>query len=237
MRMNPTIQIILYSSAAGLPIIIGGLFARLEEHFPRQGLDGFNHWIIAFGGGALLSAIAFALVPHALGILGTGWLILFMLAGTFAFMAVDVAIARIGASLAQVLSMLMDFLPEALALGASFSRDHRLGLLIAIFIGLQNLPEGFNSYRELRGRLGRGKTLLILFALSFIGIFAALAGKALLSGQEGIIAAIMLFAAGGILYLVFQDIAPLSRRKNDWVPATGASMGFLLGMLGEKLLG
>jgi ZIP family zinc transporter len=47
----------------------------------------------------------------------------------------------------------------------------------------------------------------------------------------------MLFSAGGILYLIFQDIAPLAKIKNRWEPALGASLGFLLGMIGTKLLG
>jgi zinc transporter, ZIP family len=46
----------------------------------------------------------------------------------------------------------------------------------------------------------------------------------------------MLSSGGGILYLIFQDIAPLSKIDKNWVPATGASLGFLIGMIGEKLL-
>ena len=151
-------------------------------------------------------------------------------------MAIDMFIARSGTSMAQVLSMMMDFVPEAFALGASFAHDHKFGLLLSIFIGLQNLPEGFNSYLELRRGKKRGKVLMLMFGLSFIGIVAAIIGYYLLSNRPALIASIMLFAAGGIIYLVFQDIAPLSQKKNDWIPATGGSVGFLLGMIGEKFL-
>jgi len=47
----------------------------------------------------------------------------------------------------------------------------------------------------------------------------------------------MLFAAGGILYLIFQDIAPQSQMKHHWGPALGAVAGFCLGMLGRLLVG
>lgn len=157
-------------------------------------------------------------------------------AGTITFMLIDMLIARFGASLAQALSMMMDFLPESLALGASFAHDHRFGLLLAIFIGLQNLPEGFNTYIELTLKMKRSSVLLLMFGLSFTGIVAALVGYYLLRDRPTLIAGLMIYAAGGILYLVFQDIAPLSRRKNDWVPATGASLGYLLGIVGEKIL-
>ena len=47
----------------------------------------------------------------------------------------------------------------------------------------------------------------------------------------------MAFAAGGILYLVFQDIAPQSRVAHHWSPPLGASLGFMIGMLGDRLVG
>lgn len=47
----------------------------------------------------------------------------------------------------------------------------------------------------------------------------------------------MLFAAGGILYIIFQDIAPQSKLKNHWAPPLGAVAGFLLGVLGQVWAG
>ena len=46
----------------------------------------------------------------------------------------------------------------------------------------------------------------------------------------------MVFASGGILYLIFQDIAPNVSQKKSWLPALGANLGFLVGMIGEKLI-
>jgi ZIP family zinc transporter len=51
------------------------------------------------------------------------------------------------------------------------------------------------------------------------------------------IAGLMLFSSGGIVYLLFQDIAPMSKLKKNWFPALGASLGFLMGMVGVKILG
>lgn len=234
--MNDILTIIIFASAAGFPIIIGGSISSVFQAKKLVLKSEINHWVVAFGGGALVSAIAFALIPKAVPILSTIELIIIFLSGTITFMIIDILIARMGTSLAQAVSMMMDFLPEALALGASFAHDHKFGLLLAIFIGLQNLPEGFNSYIELRKKMRKKSTLLLMLGLSFAGIFAALAGKLLLTNNTKLIAVIMLFAAGGIIYLVFQDIAPLSKKRNDWIPATGASIGFLIGMIGEKLI-
>lgn len=234
--MSDTLTIIIYSSAAGFPIIIGGIISSFLQTIEFKQKNELNHFITAFGGGALLSAIAFVLIPKAVTDLSIVEIIPIFLAGTFTFMVLDIVSTKIGGSLAQVLSMMMDFIPEAMALGASFAFNHSFGLLIALFIGLQNLPEGFNSYLELRMKMNKKNTLLLLFGLSFIGIIAALSGEFLLKDNSKIVDSIMLFSGGGILYLIFQDIAPLSKIKNDWLPATGASMGFLLGMMGEKLL-
>ncbi len=46
----------------------------------------------------------------------------------------------------------------------------------------------------------------------------------------------MTFASGGILYLIFQDIAPNVALKKTWLPALGANLGFLIGIIGEKLI-
>jgi zinc transporter, ZIP family len=134
--------------------------------------------------------------------------------------------------------MLSDFLPEAIALGAVFAQDHKLGLLLALFIGAQNLPEGFNAYRELRDGGARTATVLrSIFLISFLGPVAALTGFYLLQNAPDITAGIMVFAGGGILYLVFQDIAPQAKLRHHWLPALGAVLGFIIGLLGKKLLG
>ena len=160
------------------------------------------------------------------------------LSGAFCFFIIDEFLARQGGTLAQLLAMMMDFVPEAISLGAVFAHNNRLGLLLALFIGLQNFPESFNSYRDLRGRgYSANRCLSILAPLSLVGVFAALSGKFLLSGKPHLIAALIVFSSGGILYLVFQDIAPMSKLKNNWVPALGATLGFFVGMVGEKILG
>jgi ZIP family zinc transporter len=228
--------IILYASAAGFPIIIGGLVSSLFQSKKYKYTNEINHFIVAFGGGALFSAISFILIPKAVEALTIIEMIVIFLGGTLSFMGLDILGSKLGGSIAQVLSMMIDFIPEALALGASFAYDKTFGLLIALFIGLQNLPEGYNSFLELNMKMDKRKALLLLFGLSFVGIAAALAGDSLLSNSPKIIDAIMLFSAGGILYLIFQDIAPMSKIKNKYIPATGASLGFLLGMIGEKLL-
>ena len=67
--------------------------------------------------------------------------------------------------------------------------------------------------------------------LSFIGIIFALLGHFLLGNNPEINAGIMTFSSGGIIYLIFQDIAPMCKMEKTWMPTLGASLGFLVGLL------
>jgi len=234
--MNDVMRIILYAYMGGFPIILGGLLSYYIQNHDFTMKGRVNHWFIAFAGGALISAISFALVPQAIESLSDIGLVIIFLSGTFTFMLIDKLISNVGGSFGIIISMLMDFLPEALALGASFAYSPNFGLLLAIFIGLQNFPEGYGSYIELTKFLSKKRTLLLMFGLSFVGIFSAVIGTVFLSNNQILIDEILLFAGGGILYLVFQDIAPLAKEANDWIPASGASIGFVIGMIGQKLL-
>jgi ZIP family zinc transporter len=150
----------------------------------------------------------------------------------------DAVISKSRGSKAQFMAMLLDFVPEAMALGAVFGHSHKTGTLLALFIGAQNLPEGFNAYREnmLAGATPKA-SLLTLLAVSLLGPVSACAGYLFLRDQQILTACIMSAAGGGILYLVFQDIAPQSTMRRHWTPPLGAVLGFVVGMIGKQVLG
>jgi ZIP family zinc transporter len=121
----------------------------------------------------------------------------------------------------------MDFLPEAISLGAVFGHNHRLGILLAVFIGAQNLPEGFNSFREIVASGARPRAALTaLLAISLLGPIAACMGYLFLQDHAKLTAGIMSFAAGGILYIIFQDIAPEVQNAPTLDAATWRRFGF-----------
>ncbi len=144
--------------------------ALWEGSAETTGKREFVHGVVAFGGGILVAAVAFALLPLGMSQLPAWLLAGVLLAGGLTFCALDAWLSRRGGSHAQMMAMMLDFVPEAIALGAVFGHDPRLGL-------------------------------------------------------------------GGILYLVFQDIAPQARMRRHWTPALGAVVGFALGMVGKQVLG
>lgn len=230
--------IILFSWIAGLTAVIGGIIARVEEYLGPKNIDEFVHGVIAFGGGILMAAVALSLVPEAMKTLSVIMLSVTFLGGGFTFSAIDRYLSKKGGSKAQFLAMIMDFVPEALAMGALFSKDPKAATLLAVFIAAQNLPEGFNSFREITfDKFTPRKSLILLLCVSFFGPIAATSGYYFLVDMPILTASIMSFAAGGILYLVFQDIAPKSSIKKHFGPSMGAVLGFLMGMVGQQLLG
>gem|GEM_PF-2935564 len=147
--MNELAQVLLLTTMAGSAIPIGGLLAKVEKISPEWLETEFRHSVIAFGGGVLVSAVALVLVPEGIKELALPWIISAFVLGGLAFWGLETLLDRSKSSMAQLVAMLSDFVPEAVALGAAFATGEGAGMLLAVLIGLQNLPEGFNAYREL----------------------------------------------------------------------------------------
>lgn len=199
--------------------------------------EEFRHGIIAFGGGALFAAVALVLVPEGSELLSPLPAVALFVLGGLAFAGLDAFNARRKGAGAQFLAMISDFLPEAAALGALLAGDVQAGMLLAAIIALQNLPESFNAWREMSAGDGPGPHPSTFWALVLVGPAAAFVGHEYLSQNHTALGVVMLFSAGGITYLIFEDIAPSIPLEKTWLPPLGAIFGFALGMGGQLLVG
>ncbi|MBI1390023.1 MAG: divalent cation transporter [bacterium] len=236
--MNDFVEALIYAALAGVSIPVGGVLARFESIQPRWLETEFRHGVIAFGGGALMAAVALVLVPEGIERLSIPAVCASFLAGGAVFMAIDMLLSKTGGAASQLCAMLLDYVPEAMALGAAMAEGGGAGRLLAFLIAIQNVPEAFNAYREMRASGGlRSRTILIAFCLLVgLGPLAAWIGWSVLAGWSAALGVIMVFSSGGILYLVFEDIAPQAKLERRWAPPFGAVCGFLLGMAGHMLL-
>lgn len=236
--MQPHEFAILFAGLAGLAMPLGGFLAWCEHIRNPMLRDEVLHAVSAFGGGALASAVALVLVPEAAEVLPPMLAVLLFAAGGGVFFVTDMFLQRHGGNGSLLLAMLLDFLPEAMALGAMLVADAATARLLALMIFLQNLPEGFAAFREIWcGSSPAWHVLLAFLGLAALGPLCALAGFFWLADAHEALGAIMIFAAGGILYLLFQDIAPKAHSSRSSVPALGAVAGFALGLAGDLLTG
>ena len=236
--MSPVLKLIIFTTIAGLAMPAGALLASIE-HFRDQWLEKeLRHTVIAFGGGVLLAAVALVLVPDGIEHLNIYGSALWFIVGGVVFMLLDRALAASKSSAAQLVAMLADFIPEAIAMGASYATGSSTGMLLALLITLQNLPEGFNAYRELRASTSMNPKRIIgaFTVMALLGPASGLLGYHLLADRLHIVGAFMLAASGGILYLTYNDIAPQAKLKNRYAPPMGAVTGFLFGLIGHIIV-
>lgn len=232
-------QALLLGGLAGLTIPLGGALAAFEHLRPQWLEAELRHSVMAFGAGVLLAAVALVLVPESVPNLSAIQVAFSMTLGSIAFMLLDRMLSSSGGTWSQLLAMLLDFIPEAAALGALLTQGQGPALLLALLMALQNLPESFNAFRELQTHQARPvlHVLGVFSGLALLGPLAAWVGFLWLTSMPAVLSSIMLFASGGILYLIFQDIAPQVPLKRHWGPPLGAVLGFLLGLLGNMWIG
>ncbi len=237
--MSTMSELLLFSALAGITVFLGGLVAHCFDAHTAEGprKQVILHAAVSLGAGIILSAVALVLIPQGLEELHTVPMAVAFLAGAFSFLLIDRYLNRRGGKTATLLAMMMDFVPESIALGAMFTANHKTAILLSVFIGLQNLPEAFCAYRDLKvSSFKPQKILIVFFFLSFSGMIGALLGRLLLGQQPEVTAFLMAFSGGGILYLLFQDIIPESKLPHTYAVSLCAAFGFLIGVIGEKVI-
>lgn len=233
------IELVMLTSMAAFAAVGGGVLGHWQYFHPGWMKTELRHGIVAFGGGALLAAVALVLVPKGVA-LQPRWLALFSFAaGAVAFMLCDRYFSRRGTPLSQLLAMLLDFIPEAIVVGAVITENYGEAVFLAVIISAQNVPEAFNAYREITEgearRAPRRRALAMIAAAALFGVMWGFVGYYLFSPDSPALGALMTFCAGGILFLVFRDIAPQAKLERAWYPSLGAVLGFMVGMAGYTL--
>ncbi len=237
--MTDVYIILFFTIGAGSCIPLGGMIAKIERIQPLWLEEELRHFIIALGGGILLGAVAIVLVPEGIDSMEQSFFAVpAILAGGITFFYIERFLGLRRRETPQIMGMLLDFIPESIVLGGLLVINPTTAPLLALLIGLQNLPEGFNAYRELVA-LNKNHPKIALqsmWLMVLLGPISGLAGYFFLAEHKSILGAIMLFASGGILYLIFQDIAPQARLKRHWAPPLGAVTGFSITVFCQMLV-
>jgi len=195
----------------------------------------------AFGAGILIAAAVFEMVIEAETTLGIATTLLAFLGGSIIFTLADVIAEKKGGGAGILLGIGLDSIPESLAIGASIAAGGP-AMALAILIGIQNVPEGIASYREMMTgktafKNNPRKALSAIGIVSVIPIFLGLVGLFYMQGMAEAIAIILAFSAGGIFYMLYYDMIPKAHKDRKWMPTFGAVLGFIIGFAIVRTIG
>ena len=130
--------------------------------------------------------------------------------------------------------------PEGLAIGAGFAADAhaRLGLLLAVAVGLQNACEGIVMAAPLRqGGVSARRSVGIIALTGLATPLAALVGNVLAGQTAPSMPFILALAAGTLIYITSNEIIPESHSHGfEGTASSGVVAGFLLTMVLKAVL-
>jgi ZIP family zinc transporter len=204
---------------AGASALVIGAVIGLAGRVPRPVVA----LALAFGSGALVSALAFDLTEDAFAQGGTLPVAAGLAAGALAFFAGNQLLQRHGAARrvsrmkpaegngpAIVLGALLDGIPESIVLGSTLLAGTGVGFPFLAAVFFSNVPEGLTAARDLK-REGHQPTWIIglWVGVALVSGLAAALGYALLGGMgESAVPLIQAFAAGAILTMLSDTMIP-----------------------------
>ena len=222
-----------WGALAASSLVIGALLGLVRPWPPRPlGL------VLAFGAGALISAVSFDLAQEGARVGEPGWLGLGLAGGAITYFALDRLIGRprratrqgasSNAGSALALGAFLDGIPEqtVLGIGIATGQGVSVGLLVAIFIS--NLPEAIGSSDEMRAAGTPPAAIRRLWLLvAAICTAATVAGYAIADNVSGNLnAAVDGFAAGALLVMLIDSMIPEAVRKGGDVSGLVTVLGF-----------
>jgi ZIP family zinc transporter len=211
-----------WGALAASSLVVGTLLALVRRWSARSvGL------VLAFGAGALISAVSFELAEEGSKIGSDAAVGLGLAAGALVYFSLDRLVARMGPGADLTLGAFLDGIPEQLVLGIGLAVGEGVsaGLLVAIFIS--NVPEATGATSELLKQRSRAQLVGLWVAVAVVCMLATVAGYALAdaAGDE-LRAGINGFAAGALLVMLVDSMIPDAREKSGTWAGLVTVLGF-----------
>lgn len=221
-----------WGALAASSLVIGALLG-VARRWPSR-LIGL---VLAFGAGALISAVSFDLAEEGAQIGDRGFMAIGLAIGAFTYFALSRAMGRrhggggqpgAGGGTALALGAFLDGIPEqaVLGIGTAAGQGVGVGLLVAIFVS--NLPEAIGSSTEMRASGTSAAAIRRLWVVvAVICTAATVAGYAIADAVSvNANAAVDGFAAGALVVMLIDSMIPDAVRKGGDVSGLVTVLGF-----------
>ncbi len=217
-----------WGALAASSLVVGALLG-LARPWPNR-IVGL---VLAFGAGALISAVSFDLWEEGSEIGDPGYVGLGLAMGAVTYFTLDRLVGRPrrgrrtgGTALA--VGAFLDGIPEQMVLGIGIAAGEgvSVGLLVAIFVS--NLPEAIGSSTEMRAAGTRPAAIRRLWLLiALVCTLATVVGWAIAHNVGGNFNALIDgFAAGALLVMLIDSMIPDAVRKGGDVSGLVTVLGF-----------
>jgi ZIP family zinc transporter len=232
---NSVLMAAMWGGLASASLLIGYLLAKRNLSNRTIGM------IMGFGAGALLSAIAYELVPESA--LGGGGMAVAFCGGALIFFGADwwidhrggadrkdITGEQVGSGSAIFIGTLLDNIPESIILGMSFAFGGAINIAFLVPVFISNLPEGVAGTVNLE-KSGRSQRDIFWMWMALVIISALCAGLGYmiiqwLPGADGRIA--QAFAAGAMLTMLADAMMPEAFEHGGKLVGILTVMGFLV---------
>jgi zinc transporter, ZIP family len=201
----------LWGTVAASSLVIGAALALVRDWPVKQ-----VSLVLAFGAGALISAVSFELAEDGAEVGGGLAVGIGLGVGALTYFGLDSLIEGRGGSdpaSALALGAFLDGVPEQLVLGLGIAvgGEVGVGLIVAIFVS--NLPEAIGSASKMRGRRDGATIMRLWGAVAVVCALSSLIGYALADNVSGELqGGINGFAAGALLVMLADSMIPEARK-------------------------
>ena len=226
-----------WGALAASSLVVGALLGLGRSWSKRQvGI------VLAFGAGALISAVSFELAQEGIAVGDAGYTGVGLGLGAFAYFALDGLIAKRfsagrgrsgrgkgdGGGTPLALGAFLDGIPEQMVLGINLAAGGGIGVALLVAIFVSNLPEAMGSSEQMRvAGTAREAILRLWLAVAAICTLATVAGWVIADNVSGNAqSAIDGFAAGALLVMLIDSMIPDATRESGRVAGLVTTLGF-----------
>jgi ZIP family zinc transporter len=225
-----------WGALAASSLVIGAALS-----FARRWPEKQVGYVLAFGAGALISAVSFELAAEGIEAGGAGITGIGLGVGALTYSLLDGLIARrmstgrgrqgrsegSGSGTALALGAFLDGIPEQLVLGINIAAGAGVGVSLLVAIFVSNLPESLGSASDM-SKAGRSREAIMRLwvVVAVICAVATVVGYLVADAVKGNgKAAIDGFAAGALLVMLIDSMIPDARSDSG----RGAGLVTVLG--------